>query len=118
MKVKNIVRSAAAALDLSGAVKPPKEIGLVYWDYYHADEEFYKIQLLGREFVQSTQRKMSFDGGVAGPAVQTRDGKGVVADGTLTDNRVHERFFLQNGRAWARVSLLSRQMLPGAIGPD
>ena len=31
--------------DLSGAVKPPKEIGLVYWDYYHADEEFYKAYL-------------------------------------------------------------------------
>lgn len=27
--------------DLSGAVKPPKGVTLVYWDYYHEDEEFY-----------------------------------------------------------------------------
>lgn len=31
--------------DLSGAVKPPREIGLVYWDYYHTDENFYKAYL-------------------------------------------------------------------------
>ena len=31
--------------DLSGAVKPPKEISLVYWDYYHEDEEFFKANL-------------------------------------------------------------------------
>lgn len=31
--------------DLSDAVKPPQEIGLVYWDYYHDDENFYKSYL-------------------------------------------------------------------------
>lgn len=31
--------------DLSGAVKPPKGVTLVYWDYYHEDEEFYKEYL-------------------------------------------------------------------------
>lgn len=31
--------------DLSGAVKPPEEVGLVYWDYYHTDENFYRQYL-------------------------------------------------------------------------
>ncbi len=31
--------------DLSGAVKPPREVGLVYWDYYHTDENFYRQYL-------------------------------------------------------------------------
>ena len=31
--------------DPSDAVKPPQEIGLVYWDYYHDDENFYKSYL-------------------------------------------------------------------------
>lgn len=31
--------------DLSGAVKPPKDVALVYWDYYHEDEDFYREYL-------------------------------------------------------------------------
>lgn len=31
--------------DLSGAVKPPKGVTLVYWDYYHEDEDFYREYL-------------------------------------------------------------------------
>ncbi|HJA94136.1 MAG TPA: beta-N-acetylhexosaminidase [Candidatus Eisenbergiella merdipullorum] len=32
-------------MDLSGAVKPPADVTLVYWDYYHTDENFYKQYL-------------------------------------------------------------------------
>lgn len=28
--------------DLSGAVRPPEGVTLVYWDYYHEDSEFYR----------------------------------------------------------------------------
>lgn len=31
--------------DLSGAVKPPADVALVYWDYYHTDENFYRQYL-------------------------------------------------------------------------
>ena len=31
--------------DLSGAVKPPADVTLVYWDYYHTDEDFYRQYL-------------------------------------------------------------------------
>lgn len=31
--------------DLSGAVKPPEDVTLVYWDYYHTDENFYRQYL-------------------------------------------------------------------------
>lgn len=31
--------------DLSGAVKPPADVVLVYWDYYHTDENFYRQYL-------------------------------------------------------------------------
>ena len=30
---------------LSGAVKPPADVALVYWDYYHTDENFYRQYL-------------------------------------------------------------------------
>ena len=32
-------------MDLSGAVKPPADVALVYWDYYHTDENFYRQYL-------------------------------------------------------------------------
>ncbi len=32
-------------MDLSGAVKPPQDVTLVYWDYYHTDENFYRQYL-------------------------------------------------------------------------
>lgn len=31
--------------DLSDAVKPPKEVTLVYWDYYHGEKKFYEEYL-------------------------------------------------------------------------
>lgn len=31
--------------DLSGTVKPPADVALVYWDYYHTDENFYRQYL-------------------------------------------------------------------------
>ena len=32
-------------MDLSGAMKPPADVALVYWDYYHTDENFYRQYL-------------------------------------------------------------------------
>lgn len=38
---KNEYYDVPADSDLSGAVRPPEEVSLVYWDYYHRDKQFY-----------------------------------------------------------------------------
>ena len=53
--------------DLSGAVKPPADVALVYWDYYHTDENFYRQYL--RMHSQLSDKVIFAGGGWVGNGV-------------------------------------------------